>query len=680
MLCVLLALSFALVACGGDAPDNGDSTTAPTDGQATGKPIEGSTEAPDADATDAPDADATDAPSDGGDTDGDETNAPIGGDTDGDETNAPIGGGDTDGDETNAPIGGDETVGGNVDDDKPASDIAVEDIVLSSVYADGVAVVNLRDEANVAYVIDKDGNIVFQFPLKDGYSAYTVRNMKFQNGLLVYDGICYEKSGRKILPETVGATAFLEIRDGAIVVENIVSDYTSATTTLGVLNTDFEWIVPMSEGAYKLYHSNSIAAHELFWNTVVASKDDAMTAFVWDEKVYRSDGKILDPAKVNVLSFIDVYENKYVLARATEETLGVMNPSGVWVIVPNELLWNAYCDAGIEIVNGKLASRGPNTIVYYDLETKSSLVYDRETLLSGYAADEIAISEINGRYDDEGYHIDITMFGPLDKERISEFEIFASRNDRYVLVRANQPILLSGYEYEEYVSYEEDMDVYAVMNSDFEWVVKGVIGDVEIRGDYLCVGGDFKPGYYDLRTGAYTKNAPADLPEDGEDEGGEDEGIVAPGFDVTTIPNYYTSTEFVDGKAAVAMWNSTSREMYISLIDAEGEFLFTPIKVLVDMYGLNGLMPFYFDGTHIVIADNTGCGTGYITNSLTLYTYSTTGVLLAQWKASDDLDCWNSTFEFNDGVLVFSLFEGQYSDYYRQSRVEYYSYDLTPMF
>jgi hypothetical protein len=120
--------------------------------------------------------------------------------------------------------------------------------------------------------------------------------------------------------------------------------------------------------------------------------------------------------------------------------------------------------------------------------------------------------------------------------------------------------------------------------------------------------------------------------------------------------------------------------MYISLIDAEGEFLFTPVKVAVDMYKLSGSMPLYFDGTYILIADETGCGSGYITNSLTLYTYSTSGALIAQWKASNELVCFNSSFKYNDGVLVFSLFQGQYSDYNRASGVRYYTYSFEELF
>ena len=615
ILCVMLALMCAFVACNGSDTSDDDDNVTTTSKENTSKETQSETQAT---VTEATSGEITDVTTDEAGEDASETT----------------------------------TENGTEDVIFKDGYVNVEDIVLSSAYSEGLAVVNLKSEKNIAYVIDKSGKIIFSFELEEesAYRPYTVRNMAFQKGLLVYNGICYDKTGRVILPESAGVTSFLEIADGEyIIAEKVVADYANAKKELGVMNMNFEWIVPLGEGAYNLYYSNSIRAHEFFWEEVVRSKDDVIKAFQFDEYspndgVYLSNGTVLTPENTNVVEFLGVYEGKYILAMATQSTVGVMNLNGVWLLEPTNDLLMLYRHAHIEIENDVFSAKNEDVVVYYDFATKTTYSYEKNQLISDYC-NGAAVTEVHGGYDDEGYHVDEILFGDVDTNAINEFEFYSSENDKYILVRANQGVMLKGENYGEYVEYEEFMDVYAVIGRDSKWIVKGILGYVEIKGDYLCVSGDFENGYYNLITGEFSEQKPADFPEDDEDDWGDDEndddlGNNA-GFDITQITNYYKSTDFVNGKAAVALWNGDARKMYMTIVDTDGEFVFTPVEINANTMVL---FPLYFDGEYVVVADNDGCGTGYIESYLTLYTYNLNGELVAQWKASDELQCYNCSF------------------------------------
>lgn len=606
-------------------------------------------------------------------TTSDTTINPDGAQTNGDQTE----GEQTDGEQTD----GEQTEGDQTDgnQDSVEADIKMEDIVFSSVYSDGVAVINIRTEENTAYVINKSGKIVFSFPLKEGYSSYTVSNMKFQNGLLIYEGKCYAKDGTVTLPETVGATAFVEYDGTHIIAEKITSDYASAKKELGVLNSDFQWIVSPSEGCYELYHSNSTLAVNFFWNEIVNS-DGSKKVFMYDnysnnENIYFSDGTMLTPEGLNVISTTEIYENKYILAKPSYDSIGVMGTDGKWIIEPTEDFWNIYRNAQIEVKGDVLSAKNGDTIMYCNLKTKATTVFEEDQLLLDYA-EKAAVSKIICEYDGENIIYKELVFGAVGENNIINFDITASDNDKYILATVYQDVLLTGtYEGQTY-EQEERVDFYAVLDADSNWILKGIRGEAEIKGDYLCVSNDDETLYYDLRTGDVFMETPSDLPSDDYEE---DTPEVDSGFDFHSIPNFYKMTDFVNGKAAVALWNADVREMYLVIVNTDGEFLFTPKKIPAQPTGI-GLFPLYFDGTYVVTADNTGCGTGYIQNILNIYTYDLNGEQIAHWKASDDISTWNCSFEYNDGVLVFSLINGQYSDYYRQSRVLYYTHEFKTLF
>lgn len=624
ILCLLLALTFVFVSCGDPAPEtpNVDDTTTGSNGQTPG----------------------------GNNNSG------------------------------NTP-GGDQNGGGAVAE----ADVNVEDIVFSSAYSEGVAVINLRAEENTAYVIDKNGKIIFNFPLEDGYSSYTIRNMKFQNGLLIYGGKLYAKDGTVILPESVGATAFVEYDGTHVIAEKITSDYASSKKELGVLNAELSWVVSPTEGCYELYHSNTSSAQDFFWNEIVNSSDNTKKVFKFDDystnkNIYFSDGTVLTPASVNVIEFQALYENKYLLAKPSYDSVGVMDLDGNWVLEPTEDFWDIYRNSEVEIKDDILSAKSGDAIMYYDLLTKALTVFNRDQLLLDYC-EKAAVSKIICEYDGENIIYKQLVFGAIDENDVWDFEITAGDNDKYILVNIRQYLLLTGtYEGE---TYEQDEEMYfsAVLNSDSEWILKGIRGDAELKGDYLCVTNDDETVYYDLLTGEVLTERPADLPSDSEEGGDNEEETpeVDSEFDFYSIPNFYKNTDFVNGKAAVALWNADVREMYFTVVNTKGEFLFTPVKTAIKELTL-GSLPFYFDGTYIVIADNTGCGTGYIQSLLNIYSYDLNGQQVAHWKASDDIHTWNCSFEYNDGVLVIRLIQGQYSDYYRQSGVLYYTHDFKPLF
>ena len=680
MLCVMLALTCVLVACVGNDASNEDADTTATSQENTQKETQDTTEETTEVTTEVITEVTTEVTTEKTTEKTTEVTT--------EETNSNVTESTTE--NTTESATENETETESVTEDSSTADecVNVEDIVFSSVYSDGVAVVNLRSEENVAYVIDKSGKIVFNFIIKEEtpYLSNTIKSMIFQKGLLIYNGICYDKTGRAILPESVGVTAFVEIVDGEyIIVEKVVADYATSKKELGVLNMNFEWIVQLTEGSYDLYYSNSSEANEFFWEEVVRSKDDVKKIFRFDRYslysgIYMSDGTVLTTESANVADFLEVYESKYIVAMTTEGTVGVMNLSGVWLLEPSEKLSYVYHNASIEIKNDVLSAKNDDMIVYYDFTTKASSIYNKDQICADYC-NGAAVTEIHGKYDDNGYKVEETVFGTVESDRIDEFEISVSDNDKYILVRAHQSMMLKGESYGENVEYEDYMDVFAVMSRDSKWIVKGVLGEVEIKGDYLCVSGDFENGYYDLRTGEFTEQKPVDFPEDDED-GDDDTDVdvdVNTGFDVTQITNYYMATGFVNGKAAVALKNYDVGYMYITIVNAEGEFLFEPVRLKFDSDKAHN-MQVYFDGEYVVVSDNRGCGTGYITSSLTLYTYNISGELVAERKMSDELQCYNCSFKYSDGVVVFSITHGQYSDYYRQSEVRYYTYDLQPLF
>ena len=354
-----------------------------------------------------------------------------------------------------------------------------------------------------------------------------------------------------------------------------------------------------------------------------------------------------------------------------------MGTDGEWILGATEELWNVYSDSwnnSVDIKGNFLVieysdyslGRG---IVYYDLLTKTYTSVRDSDIIPSYC-ENASVTKI---LFDENYLISDVIKDSISEDDIWEVYLYGSDNNKYILVKVHQRLTRVYPSSDENNESRGSEHVYAVLGRDLNWILTGVVGEVKIKGDYLKVSGEHKNGYYDLRTKEFSTDEPSDFTEnDGNIE-------VTDGFDFSSITNFYKATDFVDGKAAVAIWNREAYEMYITVVNENGEFQFapvkTPIKELPSFY-----LPLYFDGNYVVISDEIGCGTGHINNFMTLYTYNARGEKVAEWKASDNLDTWNCSFEYKDGVVVFWLISGQYSDYYRQSRVKYYTHDFKPLF
>ena len=628
-------------------------------------------------------------------------------------------GGDNTKDNVNKDNGGDNTKD-NVNKDNGTNnnninsgDVNVDDIVFSSVYSDGVAIVNLKDEEGKAFVIDKQGNIIFDFPLADGWADSSVNHLRFENDLLVYGGKCYDTKGNITTPESVGATTFIALEQGKyIVAEKISSTYNSEKKELGLLNTDFEWILPLKEGHYDLYNSNIGKYKDFFWNEIVFSTDNTIKCFMSNsstEVVYCSDGRKILPEDVHAECFFELYEDKYILAQTKDNNrgkLGILNANGEWVLTPSEELWEVYeswhgysldikkdtlvCEFydryNIPSISNDLfvlSERETETsgILYYDIKTKTSKLITEDAILSSYCnAPSTALKKIIYHTDGE---IEL-VYGSMDSEDksyvydwgIEELKTAA----QYILIKTRQESLKDFIDNSNNADYEGMMDVYSVCDQNMNWILKSIPADeVELKGDYLRVystWGYIENGYYNLRTGGFSVDKPADF--DNEENNDSD---VYKEFDFTSITNHFKHTDFVNGKAAVALLNSAVNEIYITVVDESGAFLFEPVKVeMTSFSGYSFSFPFYFDGEYIVLANRDTCGSGVLNATMTLYTFDINGKKIAEWTASDNLDAWSCHFEYSDGVVVFWLISGQYSDYYRESHVKYYTYDYKTLF
>ena len=117
-------------------------------------------------------------------------------------------------------------------------------------FSDGLALVRLVGDKNRTYCIDKEGYIVFEIDTENGSLG-----SGFRNGYATIDGKIYNREGKSIAPEDVGATEFdlAAAEGGYIIATKITSDFSATKKELGVLNEKFEWIVSPSEELYEAF-------------------------------------------------------------------------------------------------------------------------------------------------------------------------------------------------------------------------------------------------------------------------------------------------------------------------------------------------------------------------------------------------------------------------------------------
>lgn len=103
--------------------------------------------------------------------------------------------------------------------------------------------------SNTWYCINTNGEILFDISARNGG---IMPQSRFVNGFIPFDGGLCDATGKIFYPEDVGATKFYwqALDAGYIIAESITADYSGTKKELGILNTNMEWIVALSERFY----------------------------------------------------------------------------------------------------------------------------------------------------------------------------------------------------------------------------------------------------------------------------------------------------------------------------------------------------------------------------------------------------------------------------------------------
>lgn len=146
----------------------------------------------------------------------------------------------------------------------PANKIQMSDISSAGSFSEGYAFVQLNNNRDIYYCINKRGEI--QFQLDNMQNVYS-----FHNGYaFVTDqsGISYlcNTDGKLISAEDLGCSSFITARyDDYILIVQTVSDFSGSTDSLGILNCNLEFIVEPSADLYKNFmrYYNGLYTHYL---------------------------------------------------------------------------------------------------------------------------------------------------------------------------------------------------------------------------------------------------------------------------------------------------------------------------------------------------------------------------------------------------------------------------------
>ncbi len=146
-----------------------------------------------------------------------------------------------------------DNTGNNTTDDSSNTDNSKKftgTISRGTPFSEGVAVVT---DGLKTYCIDKQGNIVFELDVKFEPHQGGYYTKGFQNGLIKIEDNLYDKTGKETKPEDVGVTKFYDqgLPGGYIIAVKEEATYNSTKQSLGIMNTKFEWIVPLSEELYQ---------------------------------------------------------------------------------------------------------------------------------------------------------------------------------------------------------------------------------------------------------------------------------------------------------------------------------------------------------------------------------------------------------------------------------------------
>lgn len=137
-------------------------------------------------------------------------------------------------------------------------------------YSNGFALVELDNDDEKAYCIDKSGNIVYQLDIESGSFAWK----RFINGMTITDGGICNLNGKIVYPEDMGVKSFytFALDGGYIIATKITADYSSSKKEMGVLNTDFEWVIEPSETLFAEFEEDldtSLSTESGYYNGII---------------------------------------------------------------------------------------------------------------------------------------------------------------------------------------------------------------------------------------------------------------------------------------------------------------------------------------------------------------------------------------------------------------------------
>lgn len=133
-------------------------------------------------------------------------------------------------------------------------------ITKSTLFSEGLALVMTKTEPDKIFCIDINGYIVFELEKSEvdkGYNVYTpdIKD-KFMNGFIMINGMVCDASGNLTKPEDVGAARFFghALEGGYIFATTVTGDYSGTVEKMGVMNTQFEWVINPTEEFYLKYY------------------------------------------------------------------------------------------------------------------------------------------------------------------------------------------------------------------------------------------------------------------------------------------------------------------------------------------------------------------------------------------------------------------------------------------
>ncbi len=184
-------------------------------------------------------------------------------------------------------------------------------------FSEGLAIIS---DGQKTYCINKNGGIVFQLDYIYNPNSNGYYEKGYQNGLVKIGDNLYDKTGKETKPTDVGVTKFYDyaLSGGYIVAEKQETTYNSNKNFLGIMNTKFEWIIPLNEELYQ-------AAISLTRPTMYAY---AVNGYIIDE----NSGYIFDVSASKMYSFEDAPMDVGVYGWGLNDSRwGEGSPEGKWI-------------------------------------------------------------------------------------------------------------------------------------------------------------------------------------------------------------------------------------------------------------------------------------------------------------------------------------------------------------